>query len=115
MNKTTTFRDLRRQIKATHKQTQSWRKTAVLHNILTRKGRPNPSMAWRIAKKGYDPPSPWMRDLLGLPTYKLAPSCEHCGEVHVSMRCPKTRTYLDLFGMPIKLVLWKLANRENMD
>lgn len=45
-------------------------------------------LVWRVALKGYEPTKPHIRLALGLPAMKPAPVCVHCGEVHVSSRCP---------------------------
>ncbi len=52
---------------------------------------------------------------LGMPETKPAPVCRHCGEVHVSSRCPhRRRPYRTISEMPTSVLRWKLENREAM-
>jgi hypothetical protein len=62
-------------LKEKHIKTASWRKVAVACQVLTSDGRPDPSLAQRIATKGYDPRRPETRQRLG-----LLPVCITCGQ-----------------------------------
>ncbi len=84
-----------------------WRKIASLDEY---KGIPAGTLS-SIAR-GYPIPHKWLRRL-GLPETKPAPVCRHCGEVHVSSRCPhRRRPYRTISEMPTEVLKWKLENRE---
>jgi len=44
----------------------SWRAASMACNVLTADGKPNPSLAQRIAEKGYEPKGKALRSRLGL-------------------------------------------------
>jgi hypothetical protein len=64
-----------KKLRRKHRSTRSWNKSAVLCNVLTKDGRPDPAMAWRIAERGYEPKRLETRLRLG-----LSPHCNVCGQ-----------------------------------
>lgn len=52
------------------------------------------------------------REDLGLAPLGLAPVCPVCGIVHVSSRCPRKRSFRDLWETPIQVLKWQFENRE---
>ena len=73
--KTRTLDQLTRQLQKKYTGIASWRTVAVACKVLTADGRPNPGLAQRIAKKGYEPKRFETRIRLG-----LAPICVTCGQ-----------------------------------
>jgi hypothetical protein len=73
--KTRTLDRLAQDLREKHAKLNSWPKTSVACKVLTSDGRPDPSLAQRIATKGYDPRRPETRQRLGLP-----PTCITCGQ-----------------------------------
>ena len=70
-----TVDELAFQLRQKHEKIASWRMVAIACKVLTSDGRPDPSLADRIATKGYDPKRPDTRIRLGLP-----PICIVCGQ-----------------------------------
>lgn len=92
-----------------HDQGLNWRQVGSIYRITG-------GMAYRIAKeKGYEPKDAHIRYVLGLPALLPTPVCEHCGEVHVSRRCPHrpkpVRRWRDLPALALR---WALENREEL-
>jgi hypothetical protein len=73
--KTRSVERLSRQLKKAYAKKGSWRAVSIACNVLTEDGRPDPSLAQRIATKGYDPKRQETRVRLGLP-----PVCFTCGQ-----------------------------------
>jgi hypothetical protein len=63
------------ELRENHAQSGSWRVTAQLCGVVTAAGRPDPGMAYRIAKHGYVPARLETRRRLHLP-----PVCVKCGQ-----------------------------------
>src|SRR5512139_1383945 len=94
-----------REMQKAHQQA-SWRAIGRQYGI-------SGGLAYRIAH-GYEPKDLYIRYRLGLPAYALAPVCPRCGEVHVTRRCTRqARRYRALIDMPVEVLAWKLANRED--
>ena len=70
-----TLDQLAKNLRQKHAQTHSWPKTSVACKVLTADGRPDPSLAQRIAEDGYEPKRTETRQRLG-----LAPICINCGQ-----------------------------------
>jgi hypothetical protein len=66
---------LAQELREKHVLLKSWRKAAVACNVLTADGRADPSLAQRIAERGYNPKRHGTRTRLGLP-----PVCVNCGQ-----------------------------------
>ena len=64
-----------------------------------------------FAKDGYLPVK-WF-DHFGLPTFKPAPVCHSCEEVHTTKRCTKKQPkHKDLFSMPVDELRRRLDERS---
>lgn len=72
---------VRHNIQKSYKKLHNWRKVGAEFGVTS-------GMAFRIATQDYEPKSPHVRHILGLPTLIPAPACGKCGQVHVSKRCP---------------------------
>lgn len=72
--KTRTLSHLAQILREKHAELNSWPKASVVCNVLTKDGRPNPSLAQRIALQGYEPARRETQDRL-----ELTPACSACG------------------------------------
>jgi len=90
-----TIEQLRERIQKEHKIKKSWRKVGALFGITG-------AMAFRIAKRGYEPKSSKIRYKLGLPALVEVVPCYKCGDVHTTKRCtsngnkPRNRRAINL-------------------
>jgi len=75
-----TIEQLRERIQKEHKIKKSWRKVGAVFGITG-------AMAFRIAKRGYEPKSSKIRYKLGLPALVEVVPCYKCGDVHTTKRC----------------------------
>lgn len=90
--------DIRRRMEKAYKKLGNWRLVADEFGV-------DPSLAWQIVERGYEPKKVKNRVKLGLPAMAPAPVCRHCGEVHVSRRCAKKaaiRRVRDLWDLPVE-------------
>ena len=71
---------VRREIKKAYKRLRNWRKVAAEFGLSS-------GMAFRIARRKYEPKDAKIRVLLGLPAFVMTPVCAKCGEVHLEKRC----------------------------
>ena len=70
-------------------------------------------MAFRIAKRKYDPKDPKIRMKLGLPVMVEVSACPICGEAHVKKHCPtEAIRRKDLFAMSKEELKRRLEKRE---
>ena len=100
---------LRREVKKAYKRLGNWRKVAAEFGLSS-------GMAFRIARRKYEPKDAKIRSRLGLPAFVMTPVCEKCGEVHLERRCaqevtrgsaPKRRWR----DMTVEEVRWAFENR----
>ena len=77
----TNIDSIRRKLQKAYQKLHNWRAVGADFAITS-------GMAFRIAVQNYEPKSPHIRHILGLPTLIPAPACTKCGQVHVSKRCP---------------------------
>src|SRR4030067_1429902 len=63
-----------------YSELKSWNWVARMNGI-------SKGMAWRIARKGYEPKKNLIRIRLNLPVLVPAPVCLKCGQVHVAKKC----------------------------
>jgi hypothetical protein len=72
-------------------------------------------MAWRIAKRKYEPKDPKIRVRLGLPTRVEVSACPSCGEVHLKKHCPKkVSRHRDLLAMDVRELRMALEERKEL-
>ena len=88
-----------------HDELKSWPKVGKRHNISAPTAR-------RIAFG--EPIGPKVRKQLGLPVLLPAPACPRHGVVHTRATCPRARVYRDLWDMPVRVLRWKIENREEI-
>jgi len=74
------IKQVSRKLREDYSDLESWSWVARVNGIT--KG-----MAWRIARKGYEPKNWNIRERLGLPLLAPAPVCLKCGQVHVTKKC----------------------------
>ncbi len=86
------------------KERRGWRRVGDKFGISS-------AMAYRIAVRGYEPADARIRCKLGLPALIPAPACSHCGEVHVSKRCPKRRRWRRIADIPTGVLRKLLEER----
>ena len=73
---------IRREVKKAYKRLRNWRKVAAEFGLSS-------GMAFRIARRKYEPKDPKIRSRLGLPAFVMTPVCAKCGEVHLEKRCAR--------------------------
>jgi Zn-finger nucleic acid-binding protein len=70
-------------------------------------------MAFRIARRRYEPKDARIRTRLGLPARVEVAACPKCGEVHLKQGCTKEASlHRDLFAMSVEELRWRLEQRE---
>ena len=68
---------------------------------------------WQLINDDSYTPPEQVQTALGIQTFKPAPVCSVCGEVHTTSRCTKKkRKYKDLFSMPAEVLRYQIENRE---
>lgn len=72
---TRTLEHLAQELALKHENGMSWKSCSLACGVLMKDGRPDPGLAYRIAKQGYDPRLPATRLRLHLP-----PTCYTCGQ-----------------------------------
>ena len=100
---------LRREVKKAYKRLRNWRKVAAEFGLSS-------GMAFRIARRKYEPKDAKIRQRLGLPAFVMTPVCVKCGEVHLERRCGKLpersrsapKKWRD---MTVEEVRWAFENR----
>ena len=101
-------RELRKAYSEARRMNGGWREVGARYGI-------SPAMAWRIAKRKYEPKDPKIRVRLGLPTRVEVSACPSCGEVHLKKHCPKkVSRHRDLFAEDPEALRRALENREEM-
>ena len=89
-----------------YSELKSWNWVARMNGI-------SKGMAWRIARKGYEPKDWNIRARLDLPLLAPAPVCLKCGQVHVTKRCTKvTRRITRWRDLEPEQLRWVLENRH---
>ena len=70
-------------------------------------------MAFRIARRRYEPKDAKIRTRLGLPARVEVAACPKCGEAHLKQGCTKeVSLHRDLFAMSVEELRWRLERRE---
>ena len=86
-----TFDTVYKELKAQYSQIIHNKERGGLRRLAARYGI-SAGMVCQIVKNKYEPKHEAIRRALNLPAYALAPTCAHCGDVHVTTRCPKKRS-----------------------
>ncbi len=99
--------DVSRRMEKAYKRLGTWRRVGEAFGISS-------GMAFRIARRGYEPKDAKIRAKLGLASYAQAPVCEKCGVVHVSRRCTARPALWmrRVWDTPTDELRWRLENRE---
>ena len=100
---------IRREVKKAYKRLGKWRLVAAEFGLSC-------GMAFRIARRKYEPKDAKIRVRLGLPAFVMTPVCARCGEVHLARRCgadTRVRPYSPKRwrDMTVKEVRWAFENR----
>ena len=88
-----------------HSSGMTWRAIAASYGV-------NVRYVYDLAVHDKEPRGVNVRRCFSLPVMLPAPTCLHCGEVHVAKRCPHSpRQYKSLFDYPTKALRWMYENR----
>jgi len=99
---------LAKALRKSHRETHSWLKTAIQHNITAADGTPNKGMAYRIARDGYEPKDQQLRTRIGLPVVEC-PTC------HARIKKePKIRKWKHLDDLNADQIKYLLDHRETV-
>jgi len=88
-----------------YRELKNWRKVGVKWGI-------NEGTAYDIGVYRYEPKRPGLRCKLGLPALVPTSPCPIHGVVHVRKTCPKPKKEARLWDLPVRVLRWKLENRE---
>lgn len=99
--------DVRQEIEKAYKRLGTWRAVGERFRISS-------GMAYRIARREYEPKDGKIRARLGLSSWGVAPVCPKCGVVHVSRRCTARPAMWmrEVWNTPTQELRWRLENRE---
>lgn len=99
--------NLRHRLERAYQRLGTWRRVGEAFGI-------SGAMAFRVARRGYEPKDTLIRSRLGLASYAKAPVCLKCGVVHVSRRCTARPALWmkKVWDTPSEELRWRLVNRE---
>ena len=102
-----TIGDVRRRLEKAYKRLGTWRAVGREFGLSS-------GMAFRIARREYEPKDVHIRAQLGLAAMAPAPVCPKCGVVHVSRRCTARPAMWmrRVWETPTSELRWRLENRE---